>query len=183
MEMRVYEDFTSYQPKPMFGLTWRQLAAVALGGPIALAVFFGVTWIILLTNGWEYGGAGDLISMSNSDSELMQRATTIALFPTFAIFIPFAIYGWLRPKGLKPERHLPYWYDYMRSPKELCYGTDAYDRGRRREPVRGRGGRPEPVAGRSGGRLSRAERRRERQARRYVPSEHAAPSVPAEPEA
>lgn len=181
MEMRVYKDFTAYQPKPMFGLTWRQLAAVAIGGPIALAVFFGTTWIYLAMNGWEYGGAGDLISMSASDSELMQRATTIALFPTFIVYIPFAIYGWLRPKGLKPERYLPYWYDYMRSPKELCYGTDAYDRGARREPVRGRGA--QSVARRPGRGLSRAERRRERRAHRFVPSEHAAPAVPEAPEA
>lgn len=174
MDMRVYKDFTAYEPKPMFNLTWRQLAAVAIGGPIALGAFVLTTWLYLISHGWHYEGTNELFSMTADDSSLMNTATTWALFPTVLLFIPFAIYGWVRPKGLKPERYLPYWYDYMKNPKELCYGSDAYLRGPA-QPLRER-----ESVDRGHRRGSRAERRAERRARAFVPSEHAAPPVPEE---
>lgn len=173
MEMRVYKDITAYEPKPMFGLTWRQLGAVAVGGPITLGVFAGTTYLYLAAHGWYFTSLRDLLAMSADDQSLVSTATNIALVPTFLAFIPFAIYGWLRPKGLKPERYIPYWFDYMKNPKELCYGSDAYDRGPTERP------HGESVD-RGGARRTRAERRQERKAQRFIPSEHAPAAVPGE---
>lgn len=173
MEMRVYKDITAYQPKPFLKLTWRQLGAVGIGGPLALLTFAGITWGYLSAHGWQYTGLGELLAMTEDESSLISTATTVALFPTFVVFLPFAVYGWIRPKGLKPEHYLPYWFDYMKNAKELCYGSDSYDQGSARDQER-----HESLAGRGGQRRTRQQRRHDRKVQRFVPSEHPDPAVP-----
>lgn len=125
LEMKVYKDIHAYEAKAFAGLSFRQLGAVAIGGTLAVACFFGLTWLYLVNAGWDWQGWQAFFNTDAATSELFSTATNIALFPTAAIFVPFAIYGWVRPKGLKPERFIPYWFDYQISPKELCYGRDA----------------------------------------------------------
>lgn len=155
LEMKVYKDIHAYEAKAFAGLTFRQLGALAIGGTLAFACFFGLTWLYLVNAGWHWQGWGDFLKTDPATQELFSTATTVALFPTAAIFVPFAIYGWVRPKGLKPERFIPYWFDYQISPKELCYGHDA---GHRAADV----GTPAPARGRG----------RTKKEKRKVPSEH-----------
>ncbi|RAC17497.1 hypothetical protein DN539_31250 [Burkholderia multivorans] len=128
LEMKVYKDIHAYEAKAFAGLTFRQLGCVTVGGALALACFFGVTWFYLYQAGWSWQGWASFFQPDPQTAELFSTSTTIALFPTAAIFVPFAIYGWVRPKGLKPERFIPYWYSYQVSSKELCYGYDAEHR-------------------------------------------------------
>lgn len=125
LEMKVYKDIHAYEAKAFAGMTFRQLGVIVFGGGLALTCFFGITWLYLTNAGWQWHGWGDLIKTDPHTAELFSTATTIALFPTTIIFIPFAIYGWVRPKGLKPERFIPYWFHYQISSKEICYGNDA----------------------------------------------------------
>lgn len=156
LEMKVYKDIHAYEAKAWAGLTWRQLAAVAIGGTLASGCFFAITWIILINSGWHWEGWGAFIKTDEQTSQLFSNATTIALFPTVAIFVPFAIYGWVRPKGLKPERFIPYWFAYQISPKELCYGHDA-------------GHRPADDVGTTSSARSRGRTKKDKKA---APSEH-----------
>jgi hypothetical protein len=79
LEMRVYAELTQMDPKPLMGMTWRQLAAVTItavvGGGISVGMF-------LL--GW-------------------QEATAYVMA---AIAIPLALYGWIKPMGLNIEVYL-----------------------------------------------------------------------------
>lgn len=169
LEIKVYPDLHDYEPKPMFGLKWRQLGALAIGVPLVLTIFFGVTVIYVLANGFEYAGIMQLVDPDVATEQLIQSGTTLAMIFAMVTFIPFAIYGWLRPKGLKPEQYIPYWFTYLTTPKELCYGRD--DTGdAAAEPVGHRprrGGGPGNGPGRSargkragGHRRTQAKRRR-----------------------
>lgn len=155
LEMKVYKDIHAYEAKAFAGLTFRQLGCVVFGGGLACACFFLITWIYLANAGWHYEGVGSLIETDEHTSNLYSTATNLAFFPAAAVFVPFAIYGWVRPKGLKPERFIPYWFDYQISPKELCYGHDA---GHRAADV----GTPAPARGRG----------RTKKDKRKAPSEH-----------
>ena len=80
LQMRVYAEIASVEAKVMWGMGWRQLAASALmlvlGGG-EVAVFF-----------------------------LMLDQPDLGSYLLFVVCLPRALWGWWRPKGLKPERYL-----------------------------------------------------------------------------
>lgn len=93
LEMKVYSEIRAYEAKIIGSLSWRQLACVVIAVPlIGLA-----TWAL-----WG-------------------RAQWAITYVDFVIFLPFAVWGWWRPKGLKPEVYLPYIYDRHFSRKVLTY--------------------------------------------------------------
>ncbi|WP_313715650.1 PrgI family protein [Arsenicicoccus bolidensis] len=93
LEMKVYSEIRAYEAKVIGSLSWRQLACVVIAVPLlALA-----TWAL-----WE-------------------RAQWAITYVDFVIFLPLAVWGWWRPKGLKPEVYLPYIYDRHFSRKVLTY--------------------------------------------------------------
>jgi hypothetical protein len=104
LEMKVYRDPRSFEAKPMFGRTWRQLGALAAGIPVCTAVFAAVTWGAMQL-GQDLGGA-----------------TNIAMVVIVVVFIPFGAWGWWRPKELLPELYVPYLIRYYLRPRELLYG-------------------------------------------------------------
>lgn len=119
LEMKVYRDPRRYEAKAMFGLTWRQLGALALGLPVAGGLYVLTVWLLM-----RYRG------------ETFETATNASMVLLVILCIPFAVWGWCRPRGLKPERWIPYVFDYYLYPKELCRG---YEKPVGRRPARGRG--------------------------------------------
>lgn len=96
LEMKVYSEIRAYEAKVIGALSWRQLACVVIAVPlIALATV-----------------------------ALWHRAQWAITYVDFAIFLPFAVWGWWRPKGLKPEVYLPYIYDRHFSRKVLTYDVN-----------------------------------------------------------
>lgn len=94
LEMRVYEELTSINPKIVLGLTGRQLVVVALwvfiGGPLSAGL-----WYL----GWQ-----------DAISRIM-----------ILVAIPGAIYGWVRPMGLPAEVYIRHVIRYLSSPRLLIY--------------------------------------------------------------
>lgn len=164
LEMKVYKDIHAYEAKAWAGLTWRQLAAIALGGTLAFVLFFFITWLYLINNGWQFQGLGALVTATDEEAALIEEATTVALIPTTIFFLPFAVYGWVRPKGLKPERFIPYWFAYQVQPKELCYGHDSGHRPARTHADGGTGMGADPGARRGRGPKTRKKQK--------APTEH-----------
>lgn len=82
LQMRVYAEIASVEAKVMWGMGWRQLAASALMlvlGGSEVAVFF-----------------------------LLLDQPDLGSYLLFVVCLPPALWGWWRPKGLKPERYLGY---------------------------------------------------------------------------
>lgn len=82
LQMRVYAEIASVEAKVMWGMGWRQLAASALMlvlGGSEVAVFF-----------------------------LLLDQPDLGSYLLFVVCLPPALWGWWRPKGLKPERYLDY---------------------------------------------------------------------------
>lgn len=146
LEMKVFKEIAAYEPKPMFGMTWRQLAAMAVmvilgGGVFALVTFLMVT--------------------SGSD---IQDGTSVAMWVVWPVILPAAFYGWWRPKGLMPEKFLSFAVREFLMQKEVVYGTPA-DSGRSAD------GGEQSVAGR-GSRAEAKARRQQVKALRKTLSEH-----------
>lgn len=101
LEMKVYRDPASFEAKIMFGRTWRQIIALAIGVPVSLALY-GLTSWLLVQRGQDWS-----------------LATNTAMPVMVACLIPFAVYGWWRPRGLMPETYLAHIIAYQRHSKEL----------------------------------------------------------------
>ena len=87
LEMKVYREIHAYEAKVMFGLSWRQLAALAIGVPLAGGLFAAIAYLLhMVGNDWK-------------------AATDTAMWAVFPVLIPVGLWGWWRPKGLKPERY------------------------------------------------------------------------------
>lgn len=98
LEIKVYREITAYQSKVMLGMSWRQMACVAVG-----LIVVGGTYALCLWSGQE-----DLGSW-------------IAALLT----MPFVAIGWVRPKGLPFERYARYFWLYKWEPQCRVYGQDA----------------------------------------------------------
>lgn len=103
LEMKVYKEIAAYEPKPMFGRTWRQIAALAfmtiVGGGLFAGLTFGLT----------------------SVGQTLEEATTVAMYAMFPVLIPAAAWGWWRPKGLMPEQFLGYFFRHNLMRKSIRY--------------------------------------------------------------
>ena len=81
LEVRVQNEITAYQPKVMWGMSWRQLAAAGVALPVIGGVY---AWL------WVAG---------QSD---------IGMWVVALLSVPIALYGWVRPKGLPFEAYARY---------------------------------------------------------------------------
>lgn len=88
LQMPVYREISTIESKVFLGMSWRQLGAAVL-----LAVVCG-------------GGFAGLVLG-------LRMSTNAAMYLVFIPGLPIAAWGWVRPKGLKPERYLKYvWRHY-----------------------------------------------------------------------
>lgn len=83
LQMPVYRELTAIESKVFLGLSWRQLLAAVM-----LAVVCG-------------GGFAALVFGLHVNSN-------VAMYVIFVPAVPIAAWGWVRPKGLKPEQYLVY---------------------------------------------------------------------------
>lgn len=152
LEMKVYREVRAYEAHVMFGLSWRQLGALAVGIPLAGGVFAAIAYAL------HQGGA------------TWEEATNVAMWVIFPILIPVAAWGWWRPKGLKPEKFFGYLIRHYLTGKVITY-DDTYrptnTRTAEAQPV------PEPGAPAQQARSARrAARGQARKRRTMVPREH-----------
>lgn len=152
LEMKVYREVRAYEAHVMFGLSWRQLAAMTVGIPLAGGVFAAISYAL------HQGGA------------TWEEATNVAMWVIFPILIPVAAWGWWRPKGLKPEQFFGYLIRYYLTGKVLRY-DDTY------RPANARTGKDQPVPepgapAQQARRARRAARRQAHKRHSVVPREH-----------
>ena len=83
LQMPVYRELTAIESKVFLGLSWRQLLAAVM-----LAVVCGGGFFAL-----RFG---------------LQVDPNVAMYIIFIPGVPIATWGWVRPKGLKPEQYLVY---------------------------------------------------------------------------
>lgn len=126
LEMKVHKDIAAYEAKPMFGLTWRRIGALAImvfGGG---GVFAVVTTAVLISNGgsWDqYLAAG---ALNNPDTqESLNAATTVGMYAMFPFIVPVAFWAWWRPMGLQPEVYIQYFFRHALTTKVITY-EDTY---------------------------------------------------------
>lgn len=108
LEMRVYREVSAYEARVMFGLSWRQLAALAAGVPLAAGCFSAIAWAL------HHTGA------------TWAEATDVAMWVIFPILIPVAAWGWWRPKGLKPEKFVGYLLRHYLTTRKVIIYDDTY---------------------------------------------------------
>lgn len=126
LEMKTHKDIAAYEAKPMFGLTWRRLAAIVImifGGG---AIFFAVTSAVLAASGTSLADAASASLQGDEHlTELLQRASTAGMYAMFPLLAPVALWAWLRPMGLKPEEYAQYFFRHQLSSKVTNY-EDTY---------------------------------------------------------
>ncbi len=121
LQMPVYMEITQIEPKVLLGLSWRRLAACAV-----MVVFGGGVWLLLCGGelGLPFGG---------------RLSTDLAMPVVSLVVVPAALWGFWRPKGLKPERYLAYVARHALSPARLFLdGAARPVRGKARPSVRER---------------------------------------------
>lgn len=148
LEMKVYREVQAYEAKVMFGRSWRQLGALALGVPLATAGFATIAFAL------------------HSTGSTWENATNLAMWVIFPVLIPVAAWGWWRPKGLKPERYIRYVIRHYVNGKVIRY-DDTY---RANESVSDDRITVEPA--KQTRRARRAVNRQARKWRKMVPQEH-----------
>lgn len=129
LEMKVYRDIAAYRARPMFGMTWRQIAAFALMLFFGGGVFFLVASLYLIVNDTTW-----------SDQNAFAAATNLALVVAFPILVPIAWWAWTRPKGMNPETYAQYVIRYQIADRVVTH-ADTYTDPETREPVSDRSGR------------------------------------------
>lgn len=94
LEVKVYKEISSYRAKVMWGMSWRQIATVAVGLPTiggAYAAFY-------------FTGHPD-----------------IGEWAVVLLTVPFVLYGWVRPLGLHFETWAKYVVASYLDPQRLTY--------------------------------------------------------------
>lgn len=101
LQMPVYMEITQIEPKVLLGLSWRKLAAC-----VVMGVLGGGMWLLMCGGslGLPFGG---------------QVSTDLAMPVVSLVVVPAALWGFWRPKGLKPERYLAYVARHATSPARL----------------------------------------------------------------
>lgn len=93
LEMKVYGEIKAFEAKVIARLSWRQLISVLAGVP-----FLALTSVLL----WFH-------------------AREAIVYVDFIVMLPFAAWGWWRPRELKPEKFFPYIYQRYAGKKVLRY--------------------------------------------------------------
>lgn len=83
LQMPVYREISTVEPKVFFGMSWRQCAS----GLVMLCTGIPVYLFVWLKLGVPSGTASYVV---------------------LPFAVPLGAYGWWRPKGLKPEIYLRY---------------------------------------------------------------------------
>lgn len=96
LEVKVYREVTQYQPKVIFGMSWRQFAIAALGLPI----------LALIYAGFYMAGLDDVGSPV-----------------VFLLGVPAAALGWVRPMGVPFEKYFGYMWAYRQGRRRFHYAT------------------------------------------------------------
>lgn len=168
LEMKVHKDIANFEAKPMFGLTWRQLGAMVIMVFVGGGVFFGVVSAVLAASGADWNdvllAATTTSSEAQDKAEIASRATNIGMWAMFPVVIPAAAWGWLRPKGLKPEIYFQYVARHLIVSRFTNY-ADTYS-----QPA-ARADEPVPDTGKPRRSAQQSTRRREARRRRAL-SEH-----------
>lgn len=94
LQMPVYREVSTVEPKVFFGMTWRQCLAAGLMTTLGIPLYL-LLWLKL---GIPSGQAN---------------------WAVMPIALPLAAYGWWRPKGLKPEKYLVYVIRHWTTPRTL----------------------------------------------------------------
>lgn len=94
LEVKVFREITEYQPKVVFGLSWRQVATALVMIPVLGGVFALLYW---------YG----------------QENTGVVVVTVLAL--PAAAYGWVRPMGIPFEQYFGYYWAHLRGQKHFHY--------------------------------------------------------------
>ncbi|MCT2979345.1 PrgI family protein (plasmid) [Propionibacterium freudenreichii] len=136
LEVKVFKDIHGYESKPMFGRSWRQLAAIAMCLAAVALVYVAIVWPQMR--------AGRSLS----------QASDLAMYVAVVVSIPFIVWGFVRPKGLLPEQFFGFVAVEFLSVKEIGY-VDTYGVSGRESAGRGRQG-----AGRKGRRAAHQEKAR-----------------------
>lgn len=82
LQMHVYKEINTLEPKVMWGLTWRQMLAAAI-----IVLSGGGLWAVFY---------------------FLLKQPDVGMYAVFAVCTPIAAYGWWRPQGLKPEVYARY---------------------------------------------------------------------------
>ncbi|MEW6872491.1 PrgI family protein [Trueperella pyogenes] len=112
LEVQVFGEINRYQPKVIFGLSWRQ-AGVAL---VALPVI-GSLYAACYVAGLE---------------DLGVVLVVLGAIPAIAV-------GWVRPMGIKFEQYVGYWWAHQQTHSPFVYAemkvdhADTDEKGARRE--------------------------------------------------
>lgn len=96
LSVAVHKDITEYEPKVVGKLTMRTLWCITAAIGITLIVAGYCSWVLGLSS-------------------------TIVMYLSFAISIPFWLMGFFRPKGMKFEVFARYWFEYEMHDKKLFY--------------------------------------------------------------
>lgn len=134
LEMKVHKDIAAYEAKPMFGMTWRRIGALAImifGGG---SVFLAVTTAVLVSNGSGWGvylAPGALNDPALAES--LGAATNIGMYAMFPFIVPVAFWAWWKPMGLKPEIYIQYFFRHALIAKVINYGDTYQHTSKRRD--------------------------------------------------
>lgn len=107
LEVKVFKDIHSYESKPMFGRSWRQLAALG-----SCLVVVAVVTVLVVVPQLHVGRS-------------LSQATNVAMYVDAVAVIPFIVWGFARPKGLLPEQFFGFVAVEFFSVKEIDY-ADTY---------------------------------------------------------
>ncbi|MDO4259160.1 MAG: PrgI family protein [Actinomycetaceae bacterium] len=99
LEVKVYKEISAYDPKVMWGMSWRQIGCTAVMIPIAAMTYYGIWYLGFL--------------------ELAQWATVF-------VVMPFVLVGWVRPKGLRFEKYAKYVISGYRRQQKLRYEIEPF---------------------------------------------------------
>lgn len=99
LQMPVYKELKNIEPKVFMGLSWRQWVAAS-----GMLVVGGGAWALC---------------------RFVLPLESVSTLVMFVCCMPFAAYGWWRPKGLKPEQYLPYVLRYQTGRRRWFIDGDA----------------------------------------------------------
>lgn len=94
LEVKVFREITAYQPKVLFGLSWRQLAVAAVALPVVVGVYF--------------------LARRLGSEDVGVIAVSVLTAPAVAV-------GWIRPMGVAFERYVGFWWAYRQNRSPLIY--------------------------------------------------------------
>lgn len=104
LEVRVFSEIRSFDPKVMWGMSWRQLALAGIGIPLCAVTYLSCWWF-----GFE---------------DLGQWLVVLET-------IPLALFGWVHPKGLRFETWARYALASKTRDQKFIYADAPLFRGER----------------------------------------------------